>query len=187
MDNNIWFYTLSTSAQVLAALAGLFAVFVVWKIQDFEKILVETRLAVIKLFSFASANTKDYKTIKLEALYSMTDSELLEKFSELLAIKIKEPSRVSVSETIRGDNLITYSLDEFTKNLYSSHINRKLSILKDLKNILVTSFSIISVCILALTFSSIIYFKFIVLIVISIAVLYGLYLISNGIYRITLK
>ena len=185
--DNIWFYTLSTSAQVLAALAGIFAVFVVWKIQDFEKILSETRLAVIKLFSYASANTKDYETIKLETLYSMTDSELLDKFSELLSIKINEPSRISVSETIRSENLIHYSLDEFTKNLYHTHINKKLNILKDLKNILVVNFLVISICIITLTFSNIIYYKFLILIIISLAVLLCLYLISSGIYRITVR
>jgi hypothetical protein len=183
--NNIWFYTLSTSAQVLAALAGLFAVFVVWKIQDFEKILSETRLAVIKLLSFIGPNTKDFKTTSLEVLYSMSDSNILERFSELVKIKINEPLRVGVHQTISSDNLISYSIDSFTENLYRVHINKKLEILHKLKFILILNFCVISACVIALTFSKIILCKEIVLIIIMVAVLFCLYSIGQGIYKIT--
>lgn len=185
--DNIWFYTLSTSAQVLASLAGLFAVFVVWKIQDFGKMLFETRLAVIRLLNYISPNTKDYKILRLDILHKMPDQELFKEFDELLSIQTKEPSRISASETIRGDSMVPYSLNEFTKDFYKSQIEKKESILKNLKNILIMNFAVISVCILALTFSNLIYCKFTVLTVISVGVLFCLYLISRGIYKITVK
>ena len=183
--SNIWFYTLSTSAQVLAALAGLFAVFAVWKMQDSDKILSEARLAIVQIVSYISGNTEGYEAKRLESLYLMTNSEILEIFSELLSIKKEAPQRVSVSERIRGDNLISYSLDDFTENLYRGHISKKLNILKDLKYILIANFSAIGICILGLTFSNFISCKQIFLPIISLGVLYCLYLIGKGIYVIT--
>lgn len=184
---NIWFYTLSTSAQVLAALAGLFAVFVVWKIQNSEKILSDMRSAIIKIVSDISGNTNNYNRISAENLYSMSDSEILKKFSELLSIKTSEPSRITSLSYIEGNNLITYTLDKPTETLYKNNIDKRLSTLKELKIILIVNFSVISMCLLELTFSSIIYSKFITLIIICAAVLYCLYLIGSGIYRITAK
>ncbi|MCF7865311.1 MAG: hypothetical protein K9M11_02290 [Candidatus Pacebacteria bacterium] len=183
--NNIWFYTLSTSAQVLAALAGLFAVFVVWKIQDFEKILSETRLAVIKLYSYAAANTKDYEPISLGVLYTMPDSKILRKFSELVKIKTNDPSRVGIQSTVRSDTLINYSIDFFTENLYREHINKKSDILGKLKFILIFNFCVISVCIISLAFSNHIFCKETVLFIITATVLFCLYSIGQGIYKIT--
>lgn len=185
--NNIWFYTLSTSAQVLAALAGLFAVFVVWKVQDFEKILSESRLAIIQIVSFLSANTKNFNAVRLESLYSMSDSEILKVFSELLIIKNNEPGRISVGQTIKGDSLISYSLDNFTEDLYRNHINKKLNILKDLKIILILNFLVMSLCILCLTLSDIVSCKKTVLIVVSILVFVCLFSIGRGIYKITVE
>jgi hypothetical protein len=182
--DNIWFYALSTSAQVLAALAGLFAVFVVWKIQDFEKVLSGTRMAIIQIVSYLSRNTKNYEALRSESLHSMTDSEVLKKFSELLTIKISEPGRISVSMDIKGD-LISYSLDDFTEALYKNHIDKKLNILRDLKIILIANFSVIGVCVSALTFSSSVNCKLSVLTIISSAVIFCLYLIGKGIYSIT--
>lgn len=185
--NNIWFYTLSTAAQVLAALAGLFAVFVVWKMQDSEKILSEIRLAVIDIFYKTSKNTDNFNAIELEILHSMLDSEILRKFSELLLIKKTEPHRISFLQSIRSDNFIVYSLDEFTENIYRAYINKKLYILERLKSILVKNFSIVGICIVALTFSNIIYYKPTILVIICILVLYCLFIISRGIYVITIE
>lgn len=182
--DNIWFYTLSTAAQVLAALAGLFAVFVVWKVQDIDRFLFDIRRKIISLISDLSRNIKEIDPIKAENLYSMSDSEILNKFSELLTIKMKEPERMNVSYEI-NDDTITYALDEFTENLYKNNINKRLNILADLKIVLIINFFVISVCLIVLTFSSIICSKFIVLVVICFAVLYCLYLIGNRIYKIT--
>jgi len=185
---NIWFYTLSTSAQVLAALAGLFAVFVVWRVQSFEKILSDMRLAIIKIVSYISGNTNNYNRITVEDLYLMSDLEILKKFSELLSIKISEPKRITVLPyNVEGSNLIFYSLDKPTETLYKNNINKKLSALKELRKILIVNFCVISVCLLALNFSNIICSKFLILTIICATVLYCLYLIGNGIYRITIK
>lgn len=185
--DNIWFYTLSTSAQVLSALAGLFAVFVVWKIQEFEKIFSETRLSIIKIISTISGSTKNYDHIKPENLYFMLDLQILDKFSELLSIKNSEPNRISASHFITHESLVRYTLDEFTKKFYADQINKRSKIFFDLKKVLIINFLVISLCILALTFSANIFYKNYILIFISILVLYCLYLISSSIYKISTK
>lgn len=186
--DNIWFYTLSTSAQVLASLAGLFAVFVVWKIQDFEKYINEVRYAILRIMPYLSNTVKDYEMKKIDELFFMTDLELLSIFSEVLEIKEKQPERITYEPAvITTENQISYSLDDKTRYLYKKNIDKKNDIIEILKNILIINFAVISVCVLALTFSSLIYEKFIILIIISIAVIFCLYVISRGIYRIILK
>lgn len=185
---NIWFYTLSTSAQVLAALAGLFAVFVVWKIQDLGKIIIELRSAAIKIIPYCAANTQDYEQKNYKDFYFMEDLKILEIFSELLEIKKNDPSRMTIEPyVVENNNLTRLTLDESTESLYKRSIAKRAEVLSDLKKILIANFAVISICILALTFSSIIFYKLITLIVISCAVLYCLYLISRGIYEITTK
>jgi hypothetical protein len=184
---NIWFYTLSTSSQVLAALAGLFAVFVVWKIQDFEKLLSETRLAIINIISNISANTKNYSRLTLESLYLMSDLQILEKFSELLDIKENQHDRITIAHTVTGDSYIHYTLDPITKDFYKKHIDKKLSILKDLKMVLIVNFLVLTICILALTFSSYLNYNFLILLIINFAVIVCVCLVGFNIYKITVK
>ena len=188
MIDNIWFYTLSTSAQVLSALAGLFAVFVVWKIQDIEKYTLEIRDAIYKIIPYLSGNISNYEVKRLDDLFVMGDDELLSIFSEMLDIKNKEPERVGIpSYVVSGNSAISYSLDNRTEYLYKNSIDKKYSILKSLKNVLILNFTVISACILYLTFSSLINEKFLILIIVSLGVLACLYVISRSIYKITIK
>lgn len=186
---NIWFYTLSTSAQVLAALAGLFAVFVVWRVQDFESNLSEARYAVIKIISGYPNSIGGYEAVSLEKLYLMSDLEILNKFSDLLiASKSGDAAISGASHHLTGENtLITYTLNEFTELLFRKQVNKKNSILENLKYVLIVNFLVISLCIVALTFSDFVCSKLIVLTIISALVMFCLYLIGSRIYRITSK
>ena len=177
--DNIWFYTLSTSAQVLAALAGLFAVFVVWRIQGFDKILLDTRNEIITRLDSLVGNTQGYKRVPIENLYLMPDLEILTEFSKLISYIDKLPAD-QVGTPIN-------TLDRLKKITYQNYIDKKLNILKSLQNILFVNILVIAVCIFVLTFSSIITSKFNILRFVSCLVFCCLYLIGEAIYKITEK
>lgn len=186
MNANIWFYTFSTSAQVMASLVGLFAVFVVYKIQDFGELLSWTRDATVSLVTNVGANTSNYIAVKIQDTVTMNDEELLKKFRELLDIKLSEPDRIKVDPSISIMGMGSYALNEDSFNLFNRLVVKKKSILSQLKKTLVLSFIIIALSILALVMTCI---------VSSIFVLWGftllflctLFEIARGIYDVAIQ
>lgn len=182
METNIWFYTFSTSAQVMAALVGLFAVFVVYKMQEFSGLLSETREATVKLLTHISANTKDYDIIKGNDTISMSDAELLKKLHELVNIQEKEPQRIQAGQTIFLSE-IAYTLDQSSCDFFSRLIARKQNILKQLKKTLILCFIVIALSVLFLVMTDLILHK-LFLYGFVILFLYVLFVIARGIYNV---
>lgn len=144
MDTNVWFYTFSTIAQVLAALIGLFAVFVVYKMQDFGDILESLRKKFVRVISHASSNTEDYESITYEKALTMDDQTVLSHMNELLAI---------YSNPQKPQNIVVDDLTRENRDLFETLITTKQEILKKLGVALILSLIAISASILALVFA----------------------------------
>lgn len=185
MDSSIWFYTFSTSAQVMAALVGLFAVFIVYKIQEFSGNLTQARDATVMILTFISANTRDYTPLKINETVTMSDDDLLVKFRELLDIKVNEPDRITVSQTVHL-GVINYELNELSLNFFDGLVRKKSEILSELKYILIFSFAVIALSVLAIVFTDHLKCGWI-LIVFSLFFVYVLFAIVNGVYKVAIK
>ncbi|BFT94965.1 MAG: hypothetical protein MNSN_01650 [Minisyncoccus archaeiphilus] len=98
---NIWFYSLSTSAQVMAGIFGLFAVFVIFKLGDINQKITDSRNYLLNFYSdytqiqFKDSNDKlieeskkrieKHKVSNFPAYDRISHVEKLEK-----AIKVKK-------------------------------------------------------------------------------------------------
>ncbi len=141
METNVWFYTFSTVAQVMAALIGLFAVFVVYKMQDFGDILESLRKKFVTVISHASSNTDDYPSITYEEALTMDDPTLLGHMNELLKIfdNPNKPQKITVNDLTREN-----------RDLFQTLITTKQSILNQLVLTLVVSLIAIAISVFAL-------------------------------------
>jgi len=184
MESNIWFHTFGTAAQVMASLVGLFAVFVVYKIQEFGQLITEARLALHRIFNHFSVNTGDCETLKIQDLVQMTDIQILKKFDELLALRIQGKSTGEMTTSV---NQITYGIDNATYDYFNQLVTKKVKILKELVTILSFSFTSIVVALVAPVFTNVllpnVYFFYFAL---SFFIL-TLFVTVRGIYEITLE
>jgi hypothetical protein len=106
---NIWFYTLSTIPQTLAAVIALFAIFVVYKVTQIDQVIrieflpkIKRLLTLInnmKLSDRRRTNFSDYEILDLIIAFDKLDSndvylglgkELYEKIKEEWKIIIRE-------------------------------------------------------------------------------------------------
>ncbi len=141
MEINIWFYTFSTAAQVMAGLVGLFAVFVVYKIQDFGDILETVRKQFVQAISHASSNTDDYESIRYEDALLMDDMTVLRHANRLLAL---------YSDTDNPQKLVIPHLTRENRDLFHTLITTKQFILRSLAVTLVLSLIAIALSVFAL-------------------------------------
>ncbi len=181
MEASIWFYTFSTVAQVMAALIGLFAIFVVYKMQDFGDTLESIRKKFVGAISHASSNTDDYESITYEEAVTMDDAELLRHMNQLLAIYTdpEKPQKVTVIELTREN-----------RDLFHTLIHTKRSILNSLAVILVLSLIAIAVSVLALVMTSFFItqgYASSFMVAFSIYFLFCLIYMGKGIYQIATK
>jgi hypothetical protein len=182
MDSSIWFYTFSTSAQVMAALVGLFAVFIVYKIQEFSSNLSQARDATVMILTYVGANTKGYTALKIDETVSMSDDEIILKFRELLDIKNSEPDRMSASQTVHL-GVINYEINEISYTFYNGLVQKKNLILNELKKILILSFTVITISVLAIIGTDYLICNWL-LFVFGILFVYVLYAIVSGVYKV---
>ncbi|MFA6306244.1 MAG: hypothetical protein WCV70_00250 [Patescibacteria group bacterium] len=184
---NIWFYTLSTSAQVLAALVGLFAVFVVYKLQGLSSSLEDVRNITVKILSHFSLNTTDFTKYSEEMLGVKSDRELILVFNKILEVRDKEPDKLGIKSYPIKSNLFQekyYNLNNETKTYYEKKVELKEDIYKRLKESLIFGFILISVCILELSFTNylvnfkVLFFTSIAIVLYMISILKNIYLIS---------
>lgn len=150
MDSSIWFYTFSTAAQVMAALIGLFAVFVVYKIQDSSQLLNDARFALSRLLPYVSGNTPGAATITREEVVLSSDKEILQLFAGLLLFE--GAGLFAGSETIGN---ITFLSNSTTYHYVSGLVNRKTRILSKLVFTLALSFCAIALSLIALVCTSV--------------------------------
>lgn len=149
MDSNIWFYTYSTSAQVIAALVGLFAVFVVYKIQNSSSALSEAKLALSRLLPYVSPNSGGERFTQ-ERMAEMDEKEMLQIFGELLVLRGSENEVFFQYIEQVGEN--RYSINDTTYNYFSKLVKKKSDILEKLIYMLLLSFFSISISICSLVF-----------------------------------
>jgi len=184
---NIWFYTLSASAQTLAALVGIFAVFVVYKLQGLSHSLEDVRIITVKILSYVSCNIENFPKYNMEELNVKFDRELISIFNEILKVLKSEPQRVGVKSHALRSNIFPekyYDLNDETKIYYEKKVELKEDIYKRLKENLILGFFLISFCILELSFTY--YFiDFKVLLITSIAIVLYMISIFKNIYFIS--
>ena len=131
MDNNTWFYTLSTIAQVMAAIAGLFAVFVVFRTDKLNNHLTEFRAMVVGAVH-----------IDGHQVFQMPDKDLLQKGREYLESEVAKNESMSFS-----GELGSFTFGKETLDIFEKLNNGKDDILNKLKWAIVLSLSCISVSI----------------------------------------
>ena len=184
----IWFYTLSTSAQVLAALVGLFAIFVVYKLQGLNPALEDVRAALIKILPYISSNINNFgRRNTIEELDLKSDRELISIFDEILEVQKTEPQRLQIKSHPIKSGLFPekyYDLNNQTKTYYETKAASKQDILSRLKKSLIFGFVLITFCVLELSFTMyLIDIK--VLFLTSVAVAVYMMLIIKNVYLIS--
>lgn len=157
--DNVWFYTLSTSAQVLAALTGLFAVFVVYKIQTITPTLEDIRGGISNLINSYTASHRERLEVVLynHEVMLWNDHAILNKFNLLIEDEEALPEETKKFIGSGGQHPITginYQLNRVTRNLYQKVLQQKDDVLYELKkNLLINSIAILN-CVLLLTFTN---------------------------------
>lgn len=157
--DNVWFYTLSTSAQVLAALTGLFAVFVVYKIQTITPTLEDIRGGISNLINSYTASHRERLEVVLynHEVMLWNDHAILNKFNLLIEDEEALPEETKKFIGSGGQHPITginYQLNHVTRNLYQKVLQQKDDVLYELKkNLLINSIAILN-CVLLLTFTN---------------------------------
>ncbi|HVV14915.1 MAG TPA: hypothetical protein VHD55_00720 [Candidatus Paceibacterota bacterium] len=185
MNPNIWFYTFSTAAQVMAALAGLFAVFVVYKIQDFSQLIKDARSSLSRLIPYNSANTGG-DTISKQEVLDMTDRELVTTLAELLVLETSQNGAFfsGHSETIDGT---TIAVNSNTYDYFAALVDKKERILKRLIFVLGLSLGTICVCLVSLVLIDVLSkFEWFIWMCLALFI-YTLWTIGMDIYKITLE
>jgi hypothetical protein len=179
METNVWFYTFSTSAQVMAALAGLFAVFVVYKIQDFDELYSSAREKCIRGIIYASSYINESNPVRREDLLLMDDREVLSSFNTLYSQAQDE------TEKKLDTSHVDFTIETFL--VFQKLILKKESIVRQLKTILTISFGAVAWSLSAIVFtSSLIHYKVIILGSL-IFFLICLYVVGRGVYVIAIK
>jgi hypothetical protein len=182
METGIWFYTFSTAAQVMAALVGLFAVFVVYKIQDFSQVLGEARSALSSIIPYFSANTKGYELITVQDFVHLSDKEILQTFAELLALK-----SFTSSNYYTTIGRISFSLDDTTYDYFARLVNKKSRILRRLLIVLILCLSAIALSLIALMLTAYLITLGWFIWIACLLFLYCLWAIGSGVYEITIE
>lgn len=185
MEANIWFYTFSTTAQVMAALAGLFAVFVVYKIQDFSQSINDARSSLSRLISYTSPNVGG-DPISIEALVQMPDQELVATFAELLVLQTPQNVNFFTGNTERIGN-VTFSVNSHTYDYFSAIVSKKERILHRLIFVLALSLSAIAIALIALVFTEKLVTRKWFILGALVFFLYVLWTIGKNIYQITIE
>lgn len=187
VSSSTWYYTLSTSAQVLAALEGLFAVFVVYKIQSMQVIFDNTKIAFMKLIEAYSSIIKDYNRIEFVSMHFWSQDQILEKVKEINEIKNENPDRLKAIIPGTPHNGLYYDICNDGVVYYSNLINKRKDILKSLKSNSIIIFSAIVVCLVGLavsdTFVSRDYGMFISIVLFFVVV--SIIILARDIYKIT--
>jgi hypothetical protein len=181
MENlpNIWFYTFSTVAQVMAASVGLFAVFVVYRIQDFSNELDMSRQRIVSMLSYVSANTEGFDNINKKDLVLGDDFLILRSFRSLLDYVRENPGKL---------NIIQIGFDEDAYEFFEGLVLLKEDILLQLKEVVTFGFGIIIISVLLLagtelTITKKVWSYSLIAGVTALFVL-AMYVLGRGIYRI---
>jgi hypothetical protein len=155
----VWFSTITTTTQVLAALVGLFAVFVVYKIQDTSRLFEDVKSGVARLVaSYADLNPAYPENISLIDAILISDDELLVKFAA--ALKRHEGSSAKSGSIAMADagadptTGLRYGFNRETHDIYKKMLDNRRDIIRELKFGIILSFLEIAFCIILLTLSS---------------------------------
>lgn len=185
MEANIWFYTFSTAAQVMAALAGLFAVFVVYKIQDFSGLISDARSSLARLMSYTSPNVGG-DPITVEDITQMGDREMVMTLAELLVLQTPQNGHFFTGNSERVGN-INFSVSGHTYDYFSALVQKKEQILRRLIFVLALSLGAIGVALTALVMTNyLLDFKWFIWAALALF-LFTLGVIGKNIYDITIK
>ncbi|HVW67233.1 MAG TPA: hypothetical protein VHA78_05940 [Candidatus Peribacteraceae bacterium] len=184
--NEIWFYTFSTSAQVLAALAGLFSIFVVFKLQSFGSPFDDTKSAIIQILSKASRNYQ-IKNEKYSEIFLWNKKKILNVFESILKHHNDlEPKDKKISGSYFSTFLAMYlNLDNETYEIFSVMIKTIDKILMKLFWIISINLISIGYCVTCLTFSDYLSANFYIICLIINLTLMFINLLAIGIGTIT--
>ena len=148
LNTNIWFYALSTSAQVIAAIYGLTAVFVVYKIQTIEPAYSEVKNALRKITTGFNSKYGDHNNLD-DILKLDTDQQVVDSFKDALerSEKGESGSRLNMSTSFGRLNL-----EEATIGLFQSFLDKRSFVFLKFKQISFISVFSILFCLILLTF-----------------------------------
>lgn len=172
--NNIWFYTLSSISQVLAATMGVFAVFVIFKLDKINEVIDE-----YKKFTFRAIPIEDKKNS-----YNYYELEI-DKIIEMGEKFIK--SEDFKNQAFGGNNEVgSFVFGENTILLLKKLISKKENIINKLKINLITSILTISASLFLLVFTQIFSEKnyLIVLSIVLFGAISSLFYIGDSTYKI---
>jgi len=155
--NNIWFYTFSTSAQVLAALVGLFSIFAVYRIQKYSDDIEDVKGGIFELLERCSGNMNyGFKEeLKKEELYFLSNEEIQKKFESLIKTHNGvDPNKRAPVDTTFSHNIygFCYELSPKTLKIYKDLIDKKSIVLRYLMGVLLSSFFAIGFMVFCLSF-----------------------------------
>src|SRR3989344_780094 len=153
METDVWFYTFSTSGQVLAALVGLFAVFVVYKLQSISSIFDVSKECVSRLLCSHLSNNNFEKLdgYELKSLFFWDDRKLLGLFRRTLA-HIEAVGKTPSMTITTSSPSMDFSINKNTEDFFGGLVERRQGILNDLFVVSVLSLGSIAYCIFCLSF-----------------------------------
>ena len=191
---NVWFYTLSSTSQVLAAIVGIFAVLVVYKLQGLKPFLQEARFALIKIIPYISRNLKKESDARKKICYSEIEleicsyEEICEKFEILLSELKRDGNQFEVKTHPVKSSLFSekfYDINDDTMRFFRTLVGQQKEIFARLKVTTFLGFILITFGLFGIVLTDYIAdLKTLVLSIIAV-VFYFVY-ISINIYKISL-
>ena len=141
--DNTWYYTLSTTAQVFAAIMGLYSVFVIFKIEKINEFLEELRSILINIIASVEThkniNSKPKKElIDEQTLIKLSDEELLDR----VRLDINMAKEIQMSMSFKSDR-VAYRQMENIPLTFEHEIHRKKEVLSSFKLNLITMFCVV--------------------------------------------
>jgi len=183
--DNTWYYTLSTTAQVFAAILGLYSVFVIFKIERINEFIEELRSVLINIIASVETqkNIKPGKRIVDEqTLIVLSNEELLLRLEQ----NIKVAKEIGMSMSFKTDR-VAYSSMENIPLTFKYEITRKNEVLSYFKVNLFTMFWVILFPLISLGFSAFIttiYLKDTILALNIISIIIASCILANSILKI---
>lgn len=171
--HSIWFYTLSAVAQVMAEVAALFAVFVIFKLDKLND------------------EIDNFKWVILHNLPGVIDSyELYESSDEEILKRGRQHVATFTDQTFAADFIInnsrSFKFGDKTLGVFERLLGKKKDILYTLRNTLILSVSAISISLIFLAFTAFLgCWSFLLLSIVLILALITLVYIALGIYKIS--
>lgn len=184
---NTWYYSLSTIAQTLAALTGLFSIFVVYKIQSMLPMLDDARLIFLNLIERYTSIISGFWKKGYEELYLLREDEILLEIKKINSIKKESPERLKAiipgapSLSFKG---LGYDINDEGIFYYEQLLSKKRLVVQMFLVNFLYNLVIIGICLGLLIFSDIFYTNYKLIFHLAPLIFIALILLGYTTYRI---